>query len=67
MKEKIYQRIRTDDELKKKLAELMHITYMSVYSSAVRKAPSLSDYKVVKLIMSHTGLKESEIFDKSKN
>lgn len=62
MKDEIYTIIRNDVPLRKKIAECLDISDQSVYGHAVRKAPKLNEYPVVKIIMEHTGKKEQEIF-----
>lgn len=63
MKEEIYKLIRTDIPLRMKIAELIGTTDASVYNAATRKAPRLSHYHIVKIIMDHTGKTEDEIFE----
>lgn len=63
IRNEIFQKIRTDVPLRKKIASYLDITDASVYNSAVRKAPRLSEYPVIKIIMEHTGQNEEEIFE----
>jgi len=64
MKNEIYHLIRNDIPLRVKIARFLGITDASVYNSATRKAPRLTEYPVVKIIMEHTGKSEEEIFEK---
>lgn len=59
----IYQTIRTDVPLRKKIANYLDITDASVYNCAKRKAPRLKEYGVVRIIMAHTGKTEKEVFE----
>ena len=63
MRNEIYHLIRNDIPLRIKIANLLGITDASVYNSATRKAPRLTEYLVVKIIMKHTGKSEEEIFE----
>lgn len=63
MKLEIYEIIRNNIPLRNSIADYLGITEHSVYVYAVRMAPKLEDYIVVKIIMKHTGKSEKEIFD----
>ncbi|QYS85449.1 hypothetical protein JJC03_09380 [Flavobacterium oreochromis] len=65
MQEEIYKIIRNNIPLRKNIADFLEVTETTVYGHAKRKAPTLNNYIVVKIIMKHTNKKESEIFEKS--
>jgi hypothetical protein len=66
MKEEIYKIIRNDPTLRKLIGDELDVIESTVYGHAVRKAPILERYTVIKIIMAHTGLKEEEILTKAK-
>lgn len=63
LRPEIYQMIINDLELRKKIAVQLEVLDNTVYYSAQRKSAKLRDYQVIKIIMEHTGLSESEIFE----
>lgn len=63
IKKEIYKLIRNDTKLRRKIANELEVTDASVYGHAVREAPKLKEYPVVKIIMEHTGYSEDQIFD----
>lgn len=63
LKESIYKKIRTDLKLRQKIAASLKISDTSVYRQAERKSIKLELYKVVKIIIEHTGLKDSKIIE----
>ena len=63
MKNEIYTIIRNDVTLRRKIAVQLGVGDATVYGHAVRKAPKLNEYPIVRIIMQHTGKKEDEIFD----
>ena len=63
MKNEIYTIIRNDVPLRKKIADHLGVTDSTVYGHAVRKAPKLNEYPIVRIIMEHTRKKEDEVFD----
>lgn len=63
IKEEIYHLIRNDVKLRMKIARYLGVTDTTVYGHCIRKAPKLMEYPVIKIIMKHTGKKESEVFD----
>lgn len=63
IKDEIYHLIRNDIKLRRKIADSIGVTDTSVYGHAVRKAPKLKDYFVIKTIMDHTGFDEQKIFE----
>lgn len=62
MKHEIYDIIRNNVPLRKSIADYLGVTDATVYGHAVRMAPKLNDFIVVKIIMKHTGKREKEIF-----
>jgi hypothetical protein len=66
IREEIYHLIRNDIKLRRDIADLLCVTDASVYGHAVRKAPKLKEYSVVRTIMIHTGFKENQIFEEEK-
>lgn len=63
MRDDIYTIIRNDVPLRKKIADHFNVRDQTIYEHAVRKAPKLNEYPVVKIIMEHTGKKEEDIFN----
>lgn len=63
MKQEIYDIIRNDIPLRKKIAFSLGVENITVYGHAVRKSAKLIEYPIVKIIMDHTGKKENEIFE----
>lgn len=63
MKNEIYTIIRNDVPLRRKIAVHLDVADSTVYGHAVRKAPKLNEYPIVRIIMDHTGKKEDEVFD----
>ncbi len=63
LRREIYQMIINDLDLRKKIAAQLGVLDNTVYYSAQRKSARLQDYQVIKIIMTHTGLTESEIFE----
>lgn len=62
MRQEIFDIIRNNVPLRKSIADYLGVTDSTVYGHAVRKAPKLNDFIIVKIIMKHTGKKEKEIF-----
>ena len=63
LKESIYKKIRTDLKLRQRIAASLKISDTSVYIQAERKSIKLELYKVVKIIIEHTGLTDSKIIE----
>lgn len=63
LKDDIYQIIRKDIPLRKKLAESLNIELDSVYGSAVRKSTKFSLPFVLDIIIEHTGKTKQEILE----
>ena len=61
LKEEIYNKIRNDIPLRKKIAGKIGITERSVYVYATRKSPTLNKPVVVEVMKKHIGLKEEEL------
>lgn len=59
--------IRNDIPLRGKIAEAFDIEKKSVYELAVKNSPRLALPFIAEIIVKHTGLKESEIFEKESN
>lgn len=66
IRNEIYQLIRTDTVLRRKIADAIGVTDSTVYGHAVRKAPKLQEYQVIKIIREYTGKSEDEIFETEK-
>ena len=64
MKQSIYTDIRTNIALRDSIANYLEITPHSVYSHAVRQAPTLNNFIIVEIIKKHTGKTIDEIFTK---
>lgn len=62
IRNEIFDIIRNDVPLRKKIADYLGITDWTVYGHAVRKAPKLNDAIVVEIIKKHTGKSLEEIF-----
>lgn len=65
MKKEIYKIIRNDPALRILIAEELGVIESTVYGHAVRKAPILERYNVIKIIMTYTGLTEEEVLNKT--
>lgn len=66
IRKEIYHLIRNDIKLRRKIADELGVTDTTVYGHAIREAPKLNGYPVIKIIMTHTGFKEDEIFEAKK-
>lgn len=62
MKQEIYDILRNNIPLRKDIADYLGVTDSTVYGHAVRNAPRLNDFIIIKIIMKHTGKNENEIF-----
>lgn len=63
IRNEIYHLIRNDIKLRREIADSLGVTDTTVYGHAVRKAPKLNDYNVVKTIMNYTGFCEKQVFE----
>lgn len=63
IRNEIYHLIRNDIKLRRDIADELGVTDSTVYGHAVRKAPKLNEYPVIKIIMTHTGFDEDKIFE----
>lgn len=65
-KEEIYTLIRKDWQLRETLGNILGTSEGNIYGHAVRKAPKLEHYLVVKQLMLYTGKEDFEIFETEK-
>lgn len=63
LKNEIYHLIRNDLGLRQKMATYLGVGEATIYGHAVRKAPKLNDFFLVKILMEHTGKTEEEVFE----
>lgn len=64
-KKEIYHLIRNDWQLRHIISEILGVAESTIYGHAVRKAPKLEHYLVVRQLMLYTGKKDTEIFKTS--
>lgn len=63
-REEIYHLIRNDWNLRATIADILGVSESTIYGHAVRKAPKLEHYLVVKYLMNVTKKSDFEIFIK---
>lgn len=63
LKSEVYHLIRNDVQLRQNIAQSLGIAESSVYTYAVRKAPTLQKPVVLNVIRKYTGAKENELFE----
>lgn len=61
--DQVYQTIRTDIPLRRKIADALDVEVRSVYDYATRKAPSLSKKGILDIIAKHLGKTKEEILE----
>lgn len=64
MKQFIFDLIKTDLELRKKLSGIYGVSDNSIRLLGVRNSPKLTEYNYLNIIKQHTGLKDKDIFEK---
>lgn len=63
MRNSVFQTIKKDIELRKKIAESQGVQLNSVRANARDGSEELTKYNTLQIIKKHTGLKDSEIFE----
>lgn len=64
VKEKVFETLRTDYALRKKICDELGLRESSVASWSYRKQHAkVGNYKVVQIIKEHTGLTDEEYFE----
>ncbi len=63
MRQKIFDIIQTNLELRKKISDVHNVADSSVKTLAIRKSPKLTEYNILNVIREHTKLTDEEIFE----
>lgn len=64
MKQFLFDLIKTDLDLRKKLSGIYGVSDNSIRLLGVRNSPKLTEYNYLNIIKQHTGLKDKDIFEK---
>lgn len=63
----VFQKILSDYDLRKKIADETRNRETAVYNWAYRESDKVLNYFVIKTIKKHTGWADTQIFESSKN
>jgi hypothetical protein len=66
MKQRVFNLIKTDLELRKKISDVHNVSDNSIKLLAVRKSPKLTEYNILNVIKEHTKLTDEQIFENVK-
>lgn len=63
MKNEIYEIIVGDKQLRRKIADELEVLDSTVYKHCRRRAPKLSEHRVVEIIAGHLNVEPYKLFD----